>query len=262
MIVIKYQHFNSNGIFSFNHIEYTDLCLNPHFHKNIEFVYVEEGEMEITVNGVVSVAGKGDFAVILPYHIHSFRTMTFSKSVIGVFSNDFVSKFITDTNNKTVNPFIFEANKETIENFCNIKSMNTLRIMGTLYTICGLFSEKTEFSEYRSQGDIILNRMLTYINNHLTEDISLNSLADSLRYEKHYVSKIFNNEVKMNFRSFINMCRTENAREMLETTDKTIGEIAFECGFREIRTFNRAFREYSGCTPNEFRKKSVCYPSD
>ena len=252
-----FQDFNSGGIMNFNINTYENYNFTTHFHKNIEFVYVAEGKIEITVNGITSEATKGQFAIILPYHLHSFRSQDTSETVVGVFSNDFVSKFISDMNHKTTDKFIFDARSEFADDFCNIGTRNTYSIIGILYTLCGEFTSQTVFTENVSGKDATLNRIMMYIAENLRSDISLRSLAESLGYDKHYISRLFNTEAGINFRSFINMCRTEIAREMLETTDKPITEIAFECGFSGIRTFNRSFREFSGCTPKEYRKGNV-----
>ena len=175
-----YQLSNSSGILSFNHIAYKNINLRSHFHRNIEFVYVEKGEVEITVNNIVQTAREGDFAIVLPYHIHSFHTPADSDTVVGVFSNDFAGKFTGDTSNKTTSSFVFKADDNTAESFCNIKRLNNLRIMGIIYTLCGFFCEQTDFIEYNSKNDVMLKRILMHISNHLSENITLQSVAESL----------------------------------------------------------------------------------
>lgn len=49
--------------------------------------------------------------------------------------------------------------------------------------------------------------------------------------------------------------RMEKAREMLTTTEETIGEIAYEVGFSAPAYFTRVYREYYGETPSELRDK-------
>lgn len=53
---------------------------------------------------------------------------------------------------------------------------------------------------------------------------------------------------------FIRRERIEKAKELLRETDESISQIAFACGFLQIPTFNRAFREWTGSSPTEYRK--------
>ena len=254
-----FQNFNSGGILNYNINTYENFNFESHFHKNIEFVYVEDWEIQITVNGTVSDAVRGQFAIVMPYHMHSFKTHINSKTVVGVFSNDFVSKFISDMRHKTPDRFVFDAKSSLADAFCGIESLNIFCTMGTLYSLCGEFTANASFSECPSTNDVTLNRIMMYIAENLKSDITLSSLADKLGYDKHYLSRLFNAGTGTNFRSFINMCRTEIAREMLESTTKSITEIAFECGFSGIRTFNRSFKQYSGCTPYNYRKQYITF---
>lgn len=249
-----FQSFNSGGILNFNHYTYKNFSFSSHFHKNIEFVYVADGEIEITVNDITLKASKGQFAIVLPYHMHSFKTSVTSSAVVAVFSNDFISNFISETNHKTAKNFIFVTDENIIHKFCNLKELNNFQIMGVLYSLCGDFINQTEFINAGNDNGVILNKIMNYINENHNHDITLSTLSDAIGYEKHYISRLFNASSGMNFRSFINMCRTENAREMLKNTNMTITEIAYACGFSNIRTFNRAFREFTGCSPNEYRK--------
>ena len=62
----------------------------------------------------------------------------------------------------------------------------------------------------------------------------------------------------MFFCVYVNQVRIRNAARMLtEETDKTILEIALDCGFGNISYFNRIFRRLNGMTPKEYRKRGT-----
>lgn len=50
------------------------------------------------------------------------------------------------------------------------------------------------------------------------------------------------------------MVRVEHAANELKNTSSKVTDIAIDCGFNNIRTFNRVFKEITGCTPSEFLK--------
>ena len=53
----------------------------------------------------------------------------------------------------------------------------------------------------------------------------------------------------------MNSLRVDKARAMAAGGDTQIQDIAFECGFRSQRSFNRVFREFTGMTPTDFRAR-------
>jgi len=59
------------------------------------------------------------------------------------------------------------------------------------------------------------------------------------------------------FTTLLNAVRIDNAISLIADTDKSMTEIAFECGFGSIRNFNRIFMDSMKMTPSEFRKKQI-----
>ena len=91
----------------------------------------------------------------------------------------------------------------------------------------------------------------------LGEDLKLNNLALMLDIRPWQLSEILNTRFKKNFNQYINEYRINEACKILRAEpDKNILEVAFEVGFSNKNTFNRAFREDTGMTPSEFRKQN------
>ena len=59
---------------------------------------------------------------------------------------------------------------------------------------------------------------------------------------------------------YIAQLRLKLARELLRDTDKSVADIAFECGYHNLSNFNRQFRSAGGCSPKEYRSR--CTDSD
>ena len=90
---------------------------------------------------------------------------------------------------------------------------------------------------------------------YLDETISLNKVADLLSVTTHQLSEFLNNNLKLNFNSFINKYRIEEAKRLLkERPEETIISVAFTVGFNHRSSFNAAFLTYTGLTPKEYRK--------
>lgn len=112
--------------------------------------------------------------------------------------------------------------------------------------------------ESRSSGGKqgIGEQAITYIGNHFREQISLQSVADKLYVSSSYLGKCLQKALGgSNFRQYLNELRIEEAKKLLDSTDKKIYEIAEETGFTESKYFISRFIDQTGMTPAEYRKK-------
>lgn len=88
-------------------------------------------------------------------------------------------------------------------------------------------------------------------------DLKLETLAEKLKTNRHFVSQVINQFYKTNFFDFINANRIDEAKRLLVNSgDKmNIIEIAYAVGYNNKVTFNTAFKRIEGVTPSEYRKK-------
>lgn len=111
-----------------------------------------------------------------------------------------------------------------------------------------------------SQADRYLEQLLRYMEQekpYREGNIRLNDLAEELVIPPHHLSQIINEKLGMNFFEFINTYRIEEAQQLLKdprNKNFTILHVAFEAGFNNKTSFNKAFKEEVGVTPSEFRK--------
>lgn len=95
---------------------------------------------------------------------------------------------------------------------------------------------------------------LRFINENYLQDIQLEDLARFLNYSTYYTSKLFSQFTNTNFKNYLNTLRVNKALELLTNTDLSISEIATQCGFNTIKSFNNNFRKILNKTPREIRK--------
>ena len=87
------------------------------------------------------------------------------------------------------------------------------------------------------------------------EDISLQTVAGRLGVSPHQLSELLNDRIRMNFNTFVNHYRIEEAKRRLrEEPGETVLSIAFRVGFNSRSTFNATFLNLTGTTPSKFRK--------
>ena len=81
------------------------------------------------------------------------------------------------------------------------------------------------------------------------ENITLNSAARAIGYNKNYLSRCFHQATGVNFRQFVNYQRVQYVSKDLQQGGRSISESALASGFQNLRSFNRAFRALMGASP-------------
>ena len=93
------------------------------------------------------------------------------------------------------------------------------------------------------------------------EGLTIGALADDLGVPEHRLRQVINSELGFrNFPAFINSYRIKAARAELSAPDKaqkTILEIAYDCGFASLGPFNKAFRALTGTSPRDYRRDAL-----
>ncbi|MHA7583893.1 response regulator transcription factor [Paenibacillus vandeheii] len=100
-----------------------------------------------------------------------------------------------------------------------------------------------------------LNRMITYIEEHFAEDVTLKRLAEYVRMDASYVSDLFKKKTGITMTHFIQNRRVQAAKMLLTETEKTVSEIGRLVGFENDNYFIKIFKRWCGLTPNEYRKE-------
>jgi len=99
-----------------------------------------------------------------------------------------------------------------------------------------------------------LNRLREYVEKSYTERIPLEKAASIAALESSYFSTYFRAKVGVSFTEWLRQVRVKKAMELMQARDFSITEVAYEVGFRDLRTFERAFKKYALKTPREFKK--------
>lgn len=101
----------------------------------------------------------------------------------------------------------------------------------------------------------IVTGVKQYIEKNLDCDLSRNSLAEQFFLNPDYLARIFAKQEGGSLGNYIIETRVKKAKQLLLTTDLTVNAIAAQVGYANYSHFSRIFREFCGCSPNEYRKK-------
>lgn len=251
-------------------IEHLDVRYIPHFHEELELVYVLDGELLVTLGSTTYTAQKGDVCIILPNCIHNLFTNIHSKTFVtkiypiaeinniklatNIYSADtpiceelksYLSAMITENHSK-------ESGYELSVNICasNIQLMIIRKI--DHYHI-----DRHVKNMMIHEGDF-LKQVDKFLKQHHTESISLESIAQSFHYTKSYFCRYFKKITGTTFWNYYTWYRLELAVEFMKTNRKSnMTQIALLSNFENVRAFNNAFQKFYRCTPSEYRKMIV-----
>ena len=150
-----------------------------------------------------------------------------------------------------------EENKSEVEMLYEIMACKPLEIYETIFRLLKRIREQAEMTETH----VTPEKILEYINLHYAEELSLTYLSDKFNISSSYLSKIIKKHCDVGFAGYIAALRTDHAKKLLKTTNKTIADIYTESGFNNRRTFMRTFKAYVGISPTDYRKASKNPPS-
>jgi AraC-like DNA-binding protein len=98
-----------------------------------------------------------------------------------------------------------------------------------------------------------IKKVIKYLQNHYSDDISLTDVASSINMSDSAFSHFFKKRTNHSFSDYLIDIRIGHASRMLLETNDNISEICYKCGFNNLSNFNRLFKKKRGCTPREFR---------
>jgi AraC-like DNA-binding protein len=99
-----------------------------------------------------------------------------------------------------------------------------------------------------------LRRVREYIDEHVTENISLQALAEVAGLSRCHFARAFKQSVGTAPHAYLMQCRLERAERLLAETDLSLCQVALDSGFGDQSTFSRYFRRNFGVTPRSFRR--------
>ena len=101
----------------------------------------------------------------------------------------------------------------------------------------------------------IILTVLDYLDDHYSEKISLQDIADLTGYNRTYLSTLFHQCLGIRFYDYLMHLRLQKAIRDLLTTDRSLTEIALNNGFSDLKSFNTRFREMLMILPSEYRSR-------
>lgn len=233
----------------------TNLTFPAHIHSSLELIMINEGEILLTVGKNKLSLREGDSALIFPNQIHEFQTPKSSRHTLCIFSPQLVKAYAKVFESKIPLCNKFNLDKFYQEKISNVSDKNsTIELKGILYSICAEFDKGAQYESNVSDKKNLLFTIFKFVEENFSGECSLHALAEKTSYNYVYLSKHFTRCTGLSYTEYVNRYRINESCYLLKNTNRTMLDIAYECGFDCLRSFNRNFKKIMGITPTEYRQ--------
>lgn len=250
---------------------YYPLCVGHYFcippyrvnrsrYDSFLILYTKKGKGKVCVNGVTEELLPGDVCILDCYRPHEYFAETDWEILWLHYDGGIAREFFELLTNRIFLKLSLEKTEEfecAWEKIYNhFLYQETCRSAQISHEISGLLTavlmEKEENAGKKSRD--FIDDTLQYINRHLTEDLTLERLAKRVSLSPFYFSRRFKQETGYTPYHYIYTSRIHLARFYLKTSEDTVKEIGYRCGFKSEHSFCTAFKNEMGQTPTEFRE--------
>lgn len=246
------------SIFTHRH----NLNFPAHVHDDIELVYIKKGSGTAYCDGKKYTLTDNSFFIAFPNQVHHYSDCSDGEYIIivikpselysyaDVFCEGRPLSALLQFEDQDDDNAVFLINTALKE---HERDGQSPIINAYLTALFGKLLGRYKIEKCRESNDTVL-QILQYCKQHYRENVTVSDVAKKLRLSKSSVSHIFSSRICMNFCDYINLLRLSDAEQMLKNKSYPITDIAYNCGFSTIRTFNRAFLKHYGKSPSDYRK--------
>lgn len=243
---------------------YSRLNRYEHVHTRFEIIVPAEGRVSVQLDRKQYEVLPGEMLVVFPGVLHRFDPSQSSRGLmLAFYAEIFPERGDTLSQMQPNKPVVNIGTMDDDVAYC-LKRLgmmeNSLPVDEALANayLTLLFTHLTPVLELSRSDPAaskdLLYRAMKYMSQHLAQPLNLKETARALGVNSYYLSHVLSERIHMGFRAYLNTMRIDRARRYLRLTTWPVEEVSSACGFGTLRTFDRVFQEYCGCTPREFRK--------
>lgn len=241
-------------------------CFRLHWHDRIEILRVKRGKMTVEHGTSSAELCSGELIVFSPKTLHRGYT-TLSDVDYDVLMFD-IRAFYNDTEIcKSLLPAIFDNraifksvinDPETVETYnyiCENGSTPSLEITSSIYKFIHLLYKNSLIELRDPPKKDPIKRIITYLEENFAQDINNETLCRKFCYTPSHLCRKFKGATGLTPMNYLKIYRLELARKMLQSGDRSVSEIAQECGFSDANYFTRCFKSHFEAAPTKYKKQ-------
>ncbi len=254
----------------------------PHWHKEMELIYVMEGRLNLGVNDVPIQMEQGEIYVINGGDVHYFLASPNSERIVLQFDLAVFQEFsLTEDEGKRLRDLFLHVSPSSADwdsdvaqqmaEFLQVIHLESSQrkpgyryvVKAKLYEMLSILErdvprlvrDSTEDATSKSQETLEkLQQIFAYVEEHYQETITLQQVADHVGFSSYYFTKLFKRNMGITFMTFVNDYRLSKAKWILLNEETPVTEVAELAGFSSVKTFHHAFKRAMGVSPLKYRR--------
>ena len=244
-----------------------------HYHPEYELTYIIKGSGYRIVGNSYEQFCDDDLVLLgnnLPHTWSSkLDNNVKSDAIVIQFSKEFILPFLGLEESITIKNMLesshkgirFEVDKELISRIINLPETKGIDRVLKLIAILDLLSKKqkkfiasnTFHNVVSKKSEMRINKVCLFIQNNFYNKISLKEVADLIYLTESNFCKFFKKATGKTYSDYLNEIRINEACRLLVQSEKTVGQISYECGFETLSYFNRVFLKKKAVTPSNYK---------
>lgn len=235
--------------------------------------YVKEGEFKLSVgmenfevekNDIIFLRPKQDFSIVSKGNVEvysiQFDFFDFDRDFLFQKSEDFMlfNKVSLKEVNKIQNSYrIQNSFYDLFEEYNSGSFLSSYIVKNSFATLLLKIMRNVKKMKGKKKNTYlnILSDLKSYILKNIDLNLTLEELSDYVQINKWHLVRIFNSYYNITPIKFFSDLRLERAKELIEYTDLSIGEISKKMNFESQQSFTRWFKNNDGKTPTYYRKR-------
>lgn len=235
-----------------------------HFHHKLEVVYCFEGCRTRRIGETLYRMKAGEVLLIPPNVTHECvysEEDNGARSVDAVCKPELFTELLPEFAGNLPMSHLISAESVTpnaalaFEKMLEAKSEAEL-LGWILIALSELLPQLSMTPIKNPEGASLAPRIISYINENFQKQLTIAHLARAFGYSESYITHVFYDQLKIPFRTCLGRVRAEHAKNLICSTNKSLTEIASECGFNNLNTFCRCFKTRYSISPSYYRKKA------
>lgn len=253
-----------------------DVLYRPlHLHKELELCYVLDGSATISNNAETLSAAKGDLLLFDSGRAHEICSNEGGIRLLAVqLSKQICRRYCPQISNIRFMPCLITAyfspwersnfQETMLQTFGVYLSADLADLFSCMSGINHLLSMLVRHVPHqilsgdacavRAKNEDRLHRVLQYLQAHFQDPIRLSDLAAMENLTTTYLSHFFKEHLHITFQEYLTRLRLEAAMYLLKSTNMTVTDIAYECGFSDPKYLNQSLSKQFHTTPQNWRK--------
>lgn len=241
-----------------------------HRYEALEFILCTGGEYSVKISEQSFRMKKGDILFIPPSSSRQFQvqengelffflfdpavfdSLSCKPAILSFYSS---VHFLSMSAENHIYSFVYSSVIQMIQLYFADAELCEINIYSELYKTVSFMCGSSAPELLNTHSDIYNKfvRVLSFIDEHYTEDINLETVATTAGFSKYHFARLFKQYTDTTFYEYLTSKRINTAKELLQR-NIPVADVAFQTGFNNLTSFSRSFKKSEGCSPSDYKK--------